>query len=741
MAPRSLLRQPFSSELTRGPAIPSKLRNSRSWMHGKITPKARHPGLLRVNASLDDSSSHDNAQKNPVSSLFSSNPPVSVGLLAAVPFTLPFLSFGNGGTNGNGNGGNGGDGNNNNNPGGSSSSNPQEIAIIADASDNEQEEDDIDEEEEEYYEDGEEEGMYADDEDEDDDDEELSKKKKKKAYDVDSGMQMQDRKYLKKTKDFSVDMSADFKPPEETGPGGFWVDSIEIKGLPKGEFIPKQEELLKAFNCRPGWATTKEELRKDLVTLYKTEIFSAVDAQVIPNKQKPGYFKVIFKTKPKTYTPPRDILVKPEQYTSARFISIPKDYMKKIKDTVLPKFRDNEGKYVEDWEAKGLKMNVQDYEYVRKSIEKWYHDRGHHFCYITRWGMDKDNTMWFNVVEGRTKAINCYPMGPDGEAIKNPKESQKLHVSPALIKRLAPFELGSLYSVDDGRKALNTLFNQLDLFDNLQIMPQQNRRDVSSVEVDVILKEKPIATSDYEIEWGIAPGDKGRPGLVSLVPGGTVTYENRNLDGKGAMFAASINTKNFVQPTDDLAYRMQFSVPYVHGLYDQRDTRLNGAIFNSRKLCGVFTPGPAGDEVPSIWIDRTGAKVSLSETYTRNSSGSIGLVAQQVSTLDETGAPVGRGARQTPLGQLIADGPPTAMSETGKDKLVYAQAALVRDTTRIVNGATVGARDVYTVSCCFVVTIGTWTLLLVARWKKDRGREREREGRMRRSSCEKERGP
>lgn len=27
-------------------------------------------------------------------------------------------------------------------------------------------------------------------------------------------------------------------------------------------------------------------------------------------------------------------------------------------------------------------------------------------------------------------------------------------------------------------------------------------------------------------------GDTGKPGLVSLVPGGTITYENRNLFGK-----------------------------------------------------------------------------------------------------------------------------------------------------------------------------------------------------------------
>lgn len=49
------------------------------------------------------------------------------------------------------------------------------------------------------------------------------------------------------------------------------------------------------------------------------------------------------------------------------------------------------------------------------------------------------------------------------------------------------------------------------------------------VDVDVMVKERPMRTADLECEWQIAPGDKGRPSLVSLVPGGSLTFEHRNI--------------------------------------------------------------------------------------------------------------------------------------------------------------------------------------------------------------------
>ncbi len=114
-----------------------------------------------------------------------------------------------------------------------------------------------------------------------------------------------------------------------------------------------------------------------------------------------------------------------------------------------------------------------------------------------------------------------------------------------------------------------------------------------------------------------------------------------------------------------------------------------------------------------MWVDRTGVKVGITEQYSRNSKGSLALVAQVsaglpgavrghgraqlndlptglalckrhsgssslplltlftaalcsvpqgITTRDETGAPCARGMRTTPFGQYVADGPPTCLS-------------------------------------------------------------------------------
>ena len=46
--------------------------------------------------------------------------------------------------------------------------------------------------------------------------------------------------------------------------------------------------------------------------------------------------------------------------------------------------------------------------------------------------------------------------------------------------------------------------------------------------------------------------------------------------------------------------------------------------------CGAWPrpAGPTGDEVPAVWVDRTGIKVGVTEQYSRNSKGTLALIAQ-----------------------------------------------------------------------------------------------------------------
>ncbi|PSC70609.1 chaperonin 60B2 [Micractinium conductrix] len=456
---------------------------------------------------------------------------------------------------------------------------------------------------------------------------------------------------------------------ELTADGSLFCSEIRAEGLPVGEGIPLEDDLFASLNCQKGFACSRAELSEDIKQLYQTGLFESVNARVLPLK-KGNKFKVVF-----------DFVEK--RYPEIQTFNV--DGAKVLPPAVVKEVQDKLKAY------KGQPFTMQTMAMIRNVVEGWYTSRGFGMSYITHFtGMPTGNVV-AHIMEGRTARISVLHVDEEGNPSKTPGK-----VSSAFILKHCPIEVGTLYSTRDGHKTLQNVF-ALDLFDNVQILPRQSEKDQSRVEVEVMVREKPMQTADVETEWGVAPGDSGRPGLVSLVPGGTITYENRNLFGNAASLGASVTTKNFLSPADDLSFRVQYNQPYMYGLDDPKRTRLNASIFNGRKICGVFTPGPGGEEVPAVWVDRTGAKVGVTEQYSRNSKGTLALVAQEITTRDETGAPCSRGMRTTPFGQYVADGPPTCLSDKGVDRVVSAQGALTRDTVYLVNGAQVGARDIVTV--------------------------------------------
>jgi hypothetical protein len=96
-------------------------------------------------------------------------------------------------------------------------------------------------------------------------------------------------------------------------------------------------------------------------------------------------------------------------------------------------------------------------------------------------------------------------------------------------------------------------------------------------------------------------------------------------------------------------------------------------------------------------IDRTGAKLTIDEKYSRNSSGQYGMVLEQVVNMDENMEPVPRASKMLPTGETDPRGPPTSLSSSGKDRLAFLQARLSRDTTHFVNGTQLGNRQTYQV--------------------------------------------
>lgn len=93
--------------------------------------------------------------------------------------------------------------------------------------------------------------------------------------------------------------------------------------------------------------------------------------------------------------------------------------------------------------------------------------------------------------------------------------------------------------------------------------------------------------------------DKIENGLldrVSLVlnegdAGGSLTWENGNLLGKGRLLSASATTANFLNPSEDLGYQLTYRHPDLKGLDDPKRTEFNATVFNTRNASAVFSPG------------------------------------------------------------------------------------------------------------------------------------------------------
>jgi len=227
---------------------------------------------------------------------------------------------------------------------------------------------------------------------------------------------------------------------------------------------------------------------------------------------------------------------------------------------------------------------------------------------------------------------------------------------------------------------------------------QQPQLGPQLFDVEILVHEKPHKLAEIDLEWQLAPsgeGGRGKPALVTPVPGGSLTFEDRNVLQKGITATASLSSANLLAPSaEELGFRVDVKVPNVFGKDDPKKSALTFAAFNSRKLSPVFTAVPgSGDEVPPVMLDRVGAMLSLSETYSRNSHGSLGLVLEKVAAVDENGALAPRGTKQLATGALAPHGPPTTLSDTGEDLVAYLRGSLVRDATWDCAGQTLGPRD------------------------------------------------
>ncbi|CAL9058522.1 protein TOC75-3, chloroplastic-like [Musa acuminata AAA Group] len=335
------------------------------------------------------------------------------------------------------------------------------------------------------------------------------------------------------------------------------------------------------------------------------------------------------------------------------------------------------------------KVSARLLQRIRDRVQKWYQDEGYACAQVVNFGNLNTKEVVCEVVEGDITQLDIQFLDKLGNLCEG-----NTHL--AVIRRELPRQLrpGHVFNIEAGKQALRNI-NSLALFSNIEVNPRPDEKNEGGIIVEIKLREMDQKTAEVSTEWSIVPGRDGRPTLASVQPGGTVSFEHRNINGLNRSIVGSVTSSNLLNPQDDLSFKLEYVHPYLDGVTNPRNRTFRTSCFNSRKLSPVFTGGPGVDEVPPVWIDRVGFKANITESFTRQSKFTYGLVMEEITTRDETTSICTHGARVLPSGGLSMDGPPTTLSGTGIDRMAFAQANITRDNTKFLNGATVGERDVF----------------------------------------------
>ncbi|CAL0332496.1 unnamed protein product [Lupinus luteus] len=449
--------------------------------------------------------------------------------------------------------------------------------------------------------------------------------------------------------------------------------------------VSSEDSFFEMVSLRPGGVYTKAQLQKELETLATCGMFEKVDLEGKTNAD--GTIGVTINFTESTWQQAdrfRCINVGLMQQTKP--VEMDSDMTDK---EMLEYYRTQERDYKRRIER--AKPCLLPGSRIRDRVQKWYHDAGYACAQVVNFGNLNTKEVVCEVVEGDITQLVIQFQDKLGNVVEG-------NTQVPVVKRELPRQLrpGYTFNIEAGKQALRNI-NSLALFSNIEVNPQPDDKNEGGIIVEIKLKELDQKTAEVSTEWSIVPGRGGRPTLASIQPGGTITFEHRNLHGLNRSVNGSVTTSNFLNPQDDLAFKLEYVHPYLDGVTVPSNRTLRVSCFNNRKLSPVFTGGPGLDEVPPIWVDRAGVKANITENFTRQSKFTYGLVMEEITTRDESSHICTNGQRLLPSGGISADGPPTTLSGTGIDRMAFLQANITRDNTHFVNGAVVGERNVFQV--------------------------------------------
>ncbi|KAJ4836801.1 hypothetical protein Tsubulata_027447 [Turnera subulata] len=470
--------------------------------------------------------------------------------------------------------------------------------------------------------------------------------------------------------------------------------------------VGTEDSFFEMVSLRPGGVYTKSQLLKELESLATCGMFEKVDMEGKTKADGTLGITISFtestwesaerfrcinvglmpQSKPLEMDSDMTDREKMEYYQSQE-----KDYKKRInraRPCMLPSSVHREvTKMLKDHG----KVSARLLQKIRDRVQRWYHEAGYACAQVVNFGNLNTKEVVCEVVEGDITQLNIQFLDKLGNVVEG-------HTQLPVVTREVPGQLrqGQVFNIEAGKQALRNI-NSLSLFSNIEVNPRPDEKNEGGIIVEVKLKELEPRSAEVSTEWSIVPGRGGRPTLASFQPGGTVSFEHRNIKGLNRSILGSITTSNFFLPQDDLSFKLEYVHPYLDGVTNPRNRTLRTSCFNSRKLSPVFTGGPGVDEVPPIWVDRAGIKANITENFTRQSKFTYGLVMEEITTRDESSNISPNGQRVLPSGGISADGPPTTLSGTGIDRMAFLQANITRDNTTFVNGAVVGQRNVFQV--------------------------------------------
>ncbi|GJP29807.1 hypothetical protein CLOM_g19880 [Closterium sp. NIES-68] len=559
-----------------------------------------------------------------------------------------------------------------------------------------------------------------------------------------------------------------------------------------GHPLPPSADVYDAFAVQPGDVFVRRDVEDAVQHLLSLGWFSHVEVSCRPQRSGWTYLQLTIKD---MHYPPATIAKCVNVGVSAQEGAGGGEGGAAARKCLLPESEERE---LSRWLSRqGPSLSQPLLQQLAARIEEWYAQKGYVLARVRSFvppgkggagaegGRGGGGEVVCHVVEGDVTRVQVRFVDAGGNTVKG-------RTSLALLHHVLPRELrpGVVYNARVGREVVRALY-RLALFESVQVhlRPDETRGQHGGVVVDVEVRERPMAAATADADWNFAVPPHGWfPRLDSIFPGCRVHVEQHGLGGMNRSLYLDVSTHNIMYPQDDLSLKLEYVHPFLDGLpplprnalshpptrasssspssathtstpppCTPRNPRsLRAAIFNSRRLSSALAfQGPTAPlalslDAGPLWVDRTGAKVSLTEELSSQSRSSTSLVFQEVCVRDENAAIVPRvspfrhppvdpsataaaaggmapitASSPAPLPAAASDGVAnsrgtgsssssggrrrggfgsveTSVSGQGVDHLLTLQHVVTRDATRRVHGMAVGVRDILQVEQALV---------------------------------------